>query len=235
MALKPNQTILNKYKILAEIGHGSFGYVYRAQEVDTGHIVAIKELRDDLPSELAAEARYRFANERKIGRRLNHPNIVKTYTTEQIDEKYYLVLEYMPGGSLRQMLKKQGQLSIETAVRITRQICAALTEIHRRDLVHRDITPNNIMFSADGTAKLMDFGLVQEPGGSSGRSWGKGGTHPGAPAYKSPEAETQREYLKARSDIFMLGAVLFEMLTGKNYKTQAEGTPPSRFRTDVPK
>lgn len=233
MALKPGTIFLSKYKILTEIGRGSFGYVYKAREVDTGHTVAIKELRDDLPPEMTEEAEYRFKNERIIGRSFDHPHIVKTYTVEQYQGRNYLVLEYMSGGSLRKMMDSKGPLSVDTAVNITRQICSALSEIHRRDLVHRDISPQNIMFATDGSAKLMDFGLVQEPGGSSGRSWGKGGRHPGTPAYKSPEAETQREYLKPRSDIFMLGAILFEMLTGRKYKNQPEGTPPSQLRPDI--
>ncbi len=235
MPLQSGQVLLGKYRILRIIGEGSFGRAYLADENLTHRKVAVKALRHDLPDSRQQKARERFEREIEIGSQLEHPHIVRMITYERQDDDVYLVLEYMEGGSLREQLDEKGPLQVNEAIRVAMDVCDALAYVHNHqlDLVHRDVTPSNILFTADGTAKLMDFGVMQSPGYTFTRWAGGGREHPGHPFYRAPEARFS-EPLRANADVYMLGCVLWEMLTGRTYKHQARGTPPSAFRPEIP-
>jgi serine/threonine-protein kinase len=259
--LAPDEELLNKYKISKTIGKGQFGRVYLAEEFSSPRKVAIKALRTDLPSSQLEEAeelfrprkvaikalrtdlpssqleeaQERFRREIEIGGVLAHPNIVRVLTSEQVGDTVYLVLDYMPGGSLRERLEQTRQLSVTEATQIALQIAEALGYLHQHslDLVHRDVSPDNILFSGEGAAHLADFGVVQSPKYSGSRfetehdRW-----HPVNPHYSPPEA-WEPQVLSASADVYMLGAVLWEMLTGRNYNKE-QNLPFCHFRTDVP-
>jgi serine/threonine protein kinase len=232
--------LLGKYRVEALAGHGSFGEVYHVTHIKLNAPMAIKVLRKDMPgvgSTYIRNARERFSIEAQLGYRLNHPNVIKV--SDFIEEKkgeLYLVMEYAPGGSLKDRLKKAGPLSVEEAVRLGIKVCAGLQAIHEKlHVVHRDIKPSNILFAEDGTARLCDLGLAQVEGDDSRRSvlGSLADRHPGTPMYMSPEQQDTKGYLLPSSDIFSLGCVLFEGLTGKPYKT-VYGAHVREHRPEIP-
>ena len=236
MRLAEGQTICNgKYEILRLIGEGGQSRVWLAREVARDLEVAIKEPLPVLSSLEREELEMRFQRELRLSARifqLEVPSVVRVVTAEEHGGETLLVLEYCAGGSLAERLK-QGPLAIDNAVQVALEVCAALEPVHDKlGLVHRDIKPSNILFTRDGCAKLSDFGLAQT--GESGRSALVGNRHPGTPGYMSPEQESATGYLTAASDLYSLGCVLFEMLTGKLYQRQRPGTLPSQLNADVP-
>ncbi len=242
MPLAPGQTILNKYRILELIGEGGFARVWLAEEPRFDHRkVAIKELlRDKLtPGEMEEQER-RFVQEIEIARLLEEhhvPNVVRALTVEHLeDDTPLLVMEYMPGGSLADLIDQHPQgLPIEQAVKITLDLCQALKTFHNLPAmpVHRDIKPSNVLFDTQGRAYLADFGLAQLPG-RSGRTQMQAEPHPGTPLYMAPEQARSPEPLTPAADLYALGCVLFEMLTGKPYKRVKPGTKPGQMRSEVP-
>ncbi|MBN1954839.1 MAG: serine/threonine protein kinase, partial [Anaerolineae bacterium] len=229
---------LGKYRIEGIIGEGAFGQVVKAWDTSLKRLVAIKELRRDAPgmgSTAFDEYAGRFRREAQVQAQFNHPHIVHVYELIDQGDTLYLVMEYVEGKDLREVMAERGPLAVDEAVRIAVEVLEALAAVHEHplDVVHRDVKPSNVLLTARGQAKLSDFGLAQVAA-ESGRSMGAGGHHPGTPLYMSPEQERTRAYLKARSDLYSVGCVLFELLTGELYKRQEEGTPPSALRTEVP-
>ena len=241
--LKPNVIILNTYQIERLLGQGAFGEVYLAQHVNLHVPRALKILRHDAPgmgSSIYSMGRERFTIEAQLGARLKHDHLVQVFDFQEQDGNLVLVMEYAAGGSLAERLaktKNEGkQLAIEEAVRIAQEIAAGLSLLHENDIVHRDLKPSNILFDAKGLAKVADFGLAQVPGGGQTRSM-LGSTalaHPGTPAYMSPEQARTIEHLTPASDVYALGLILFEMLSGRIYKNQVPGTRARDLRADTP-
>jgi hypothetical protein len=231
--LSPGDLLIDKYKIESIIGQGGFGQVYLAYDEAMDRRVAIKELLGrtaDTSPEQWQEYQRRFAKEAQVVSRISHPNVVTTYALEQDGEgNLYLITEYVEGGSLREMLQ-DGPLDVGRAVSIALDMAQAIEEIYRHDIVHRDIKPSNILIGGDGHAKLTDFGVAQV-GRETLRTQEKS-EHPGTPAYKSPEQATTTGYLDQRSDLYALGLVLYEMLTGALYVRNR--VPPHRLNPQVP-
>jgi len=218
--LSPGATLAH-YRIVGKIGAGGMGEVYRAQDNELGRSVALKFL----PSEVAAhQSRVkRFIQEAKAASSLNHPNILTVYEIGRAEEVIFIATEFVDGVTLRQYL--QQPLKLLTIVDIAIQIASALVAAHAAGIVHRDIKPENIMIRKDGLVKILDFGLAKltdshdsSSVGSEAPTMALVNTEPGAVlgtvAYMSPEQAAGRE-VDARSDIWSLGVVLYEMLTSR--------------------
>src|SRR5574341_778776 len=178
------RVIAGRYEIEEIIGQGGMGEVYRGRDTQTGRTVAIKSLKSDL---LVAQPDMleRFEREGEILRKLNHPSIVKMLDTVHSDDRHYLVMEYVEGGALADLLKKQPQLPVARVLEIALDLADALTRAHRLGVVHRDIKPGNVLLAADGTPRLTDFGTAHI--GDRTRLT-EAGTVIGTYAYLSPEA-----------------------------------------------
>jgi len=216
--MDPGEKLGNKYEIQRVIGSGEFGQVYRALDMNLNRDVAIKELHPDIPQDKYQEYRKRFKLESEVQGQFNHPHIVHVYELIKLaDGTLYLVMEYVDGGNLSERITK-APLPITEAVEICLKMFEALGKVHTHplDIVHRDVKPSNILLTGEGIPKLTDFGIAQL-GGASSRTW-VAQSHPGTPLYMSPEQERTTGYLGGASDIYSLGCVLFEMLTGKPYK-----------------
>lgn len=230
----PGSLLAGRYTITSVIGEGGFGQVYLGHDAGMDRPVAIKELLHDatfLSPEHRQAYQARFRKEAQVTSRFAHPNIVSAYALETGPHgDLYLILEYVDGGSLKQLLDAGEPLPIERAIAIAMDLCRAVEAIYARDIVHRDIKPSNILLSQDGTAKLTDFGIAQV-GHETHRTQGAVG-HPGTPAYKSPEQASTTGYLDQRSDLYAVGLVLYEMLTGQPY-VRGRGTA-RHLNPDVP-
>jgi DNA-binding NarL/FixJ family response regulator/predicted Ser/Thr protein kinase len=199
-----------RYEIEKLIGSGAVGRVYLGHDRQTGEPVAIKELMSDWVAR-APDSVERFRREGEALRKLNHPNIVKVLATLEENDQHYLVMEYVGGGSLADLLKRQPQLPIEQVISIGLELSDALSRAHHLDIIHRDLKPGNILLAEDGTPRLTDFGLAHI---GSYPALTTAGQLLGTFQYLSPEA-CQNQPLDARADIWSFGVVLFEMLTGQ--------------------
>jgi tRNA A-37 threonylcarbamoyl transferase component Bud32 len=202
---------LGPYEIVRQVGQGGMATVYLARDLRHDRQVAIKILRPELSAMLGAE---RFLHEIRVTANLQHPHILPLFDSGSADGRLFCVLSYVDGESLRARLNREKQLPIEEAVRIAREVASALEYAHRHGVIHRDIKPENILLQ-DGTALVADFGIalaLREAGGT--RLTGTGLTM-GTPQYMSPEQATADRQLDARSDVYSLAAVLYEMLTGE--------------------
>jgi formylglycine-generating enzyme required for sulfatase activity/serine/threonine protein kinase len=238
---QPDQTILSgKYKIEKLLGAGAFGEVYLATHLDLGVHRAIKVAHRNMPgfgSTRFEEAFDRFRQEAQIGARLKHDNLIQIFDFYDGEESLHLVMEYAAGGSLedklQQKLAKGETFSVEETITILKDVASGLVLLHdqRNPIVHRDLKPSNILFDAEEHAKIADLGLAQVPGGLSQRSrlGSVAQSHPGTPAYMSPEQEKTEAMLRPTSDIYTLGVIAFEMLTGVNYNMQPPGTKLSEL------
>ena len=198
-----------RYQIIEEIGRGGMARVYRALDPRFEREVAVKVL----PSEVMDEAmfRARFEREAKVIAALEHPAIVTVYDFGDQEGQPYLVMRYMPGGSLRERLA-QGEMPPEQAVTLVRRMASALDYAHERGIIHRDLKPGNILFDGRGDPFLTDFGIVKMAQGGATLT---GESIIGTPAYMSPEQAQGDTTIDHRTDVYSLGVILFEMLTGK--------------------
>lgn len=243
---QPNDIILNgKYKIEKQLGAGAFGEVYLATNTLLGVFQAIKVAHRAMPgfgSTRFEEAFGRFRQEADLGTRLSHPNLIKIYELVEDNQGLYLIMEYASGGNLADLLSKcqrnNEMLPVDIVVEIMRQLSLGLAVLHNKHapVVHRDLKPSNILFDADGNPKIADYGLAQVPHGLSQRSrlGSIAEPHPGTPMYMSPEQENSLAVLRPVSDVYALGLIFFELLTGVNYKMQRPGTLVTSFRKEVP-
>jgi serine/threonine-protein kinase len=198
--------IISYYKILEKLGEGGMGVVYKAEDTKLKRTVALKFLPQRLSS--SAQDKERFLQEAQSASALNHPNVCTIYDIQDFDGQTFIVMEYVDGKTLRDA--KQG-ISIKQAVDIIAQIAEGLAAAHEKGIVHRDIKGDNIMLRSDGRVQIMDFGLAKLQGASS---LTKAGSTIGTTAYMSPE-QVQGEEADHRTDIFALGVVMYELLTGQ--------------------
>ncbi len=150
---------LGKFEILEELGRGGFGIVYKARDKALKRLVAIKVLHPNLVNDPTFVARFR--QEAQIAAQLDHPNLVPVYEFGESEGRYYIVMGYMPGGSLKELIKKEGPLSKERALEILRQIGSGLAYAHSTGVIHRDLKPGNILFDAKGQARVSDMGFAK--------------------------------------------------------------------------
>lgn len=198
---------ITHYKIVAEVGRGSMGIVYKARDTKLNRTVAMKFLS---PSAVGNhEDKTRFMNEARAAAAVSHPNICTIYEIDEAEGHIFISMEFVEGRSLELMLAS-GPLETPDSVKIIMQVAEGLNEAHEKGVIHRDIKPGNIMITARGQAKIMDFGVAKSP---STTSITKAGTAVGTIAYMSPE-QSRGEPLDHRTDIWSLGVVLYEMLAG---------------------
>lgn len=205
--------VLGRYKILDIVGRGAMGIVYKAVDPVIDRIVAIKTVNLSLSKEDLAEYEARFQQEIKAAGRLNHPNIVTIYDVGRNAELAYMAMEFLDGQELKDLLATGNRPSVETTVDLIAQVADALAFAHEREVIHRDIKPSNIMVVKvpNGVmAKLTDFGIARMPASAVKTMTGM---ILGSPRYMSPE-QVIGKAIDFRSDIFSLGVVLYETLTG---------------------
>ena len=242
MPYNTGDILLDKYRIEEIIGKGAFGEVYRVTHLKLNALRALKVLRKDAPglgSTEYGEYQDRFKLEAQLGAKLNHPSFIQVHDFEMNGEDLLLVMEYAAGGNLSKRIEQAKQsvtpMPLGTVLAIAEEVAEGLAKLHEIDVVHRDLKPSNILFDEKGHAKVADFGLAQIPGGSILRSQlSNPPPHPGTPAYMSPEQKNSTDYLTPASDVYALGLVLFEMLTGRVYRSQRPGRRASSLREDIP-
>lgn len=200
---------LGRYEIESLLGEGGMGRVYKARDPMIERAVAIKTLGVALDDEQFAEFKERFFREARSAGRVNHPSVVTVFDVGESGGIAFMAMEYVEGRTLRAVLDAGAPLAVGAACRIGGQVAGALAAAHKRGIVHRDVKPTNIMIAADGVVKLMDFGIAR----LSDDMRTKTGLLVGSPTYVAPEQIVARG-ADARSDIYALGVVLYEMLTG---------------------
>src|SRR5258708_4056257 len=203
---------LDEFRILDVIGDGGFSVVYKAEDTQLERLVAIKQLNPGAFTEFGTEER--FIREAKIAASLNHPNIVSIYSFKQQGGSVLLVMEYLDGGSVRDLINEYGHLTSGTLLKLATHVCHALDVLHPRGIIHRDIKPENILCTTSGDFKLADFGLAHVAQLDRRRS--SAGPQSGTLLYMSPEQAAGKE-ITAQSDIYSFATVLYEALTGAYY------------------
>ncbi len=233
----PGRLLAGRYRIVALLGRGGMGEVYRADDLTLGQQVALKFLPEQATNDDALLER--FKNEVRVARRVSHPNVCRVYDVGEVDSYTFFTMEYVDGEDLASLLRRIGRLPSDKALEIARQLCAGLAAAHAKGVLHRDLKPANIMLDGRGQVVVTDFGLaglVDQIAGGDIRS--------GTPAYMAPEQLEGRE-VNVKSDIYALGLVLYEIFTGKRaynveslpelVRTRSESAPsrPSSVVKDI--
>src|SRR5438445_5652478 len=224
--------LAERYSIERELGHGGMATVYLAEDLKHRRSVALKVLSPDLAASLGTD---RFLREIDIAARLTHPHILPLHDSGEADGLLYYVMPYVEGESLRDRLSREQQLPIEDAVSIACEVASALSYAHSHDVIHRDVKPENILLSG-GEAIVADFGIAGALDAAGGSKLTRTGVVLGTPAYMSPEQAAGEQALDGRCDVYGLGCVLYEMLTGEPPFTgpTSQAIIAKRFSDPVP-
>jgi len=220
---KKEKKISDRYEILEELGRGGMGVVYRAKDLKLGRVVALKRILRSFDTGVA-----RFLQEARAIARLNHQNVVIVHDTGEDNIGPWLVMEYVEGGkTLKERVEQDGALPAEEVTSIGLALCRALSHAHRAGVIHRDVKPGNVLVTPDGVLKLSDFGLAREGRGEdlsiTGNAMGTGG-------FAAPEQMEDAKSVDHRADIFGLGAMLFQLATGKKPHVVKADMIPEQFR-----
>ena len=207
--LTTGSTFAGRYQIIEELGKGGMGKVYRALDKKLNEEVALKLIKPEISAD--KNIIERFKNELKLARKIGHRNVGRMYELLEHEGTHYITMEYVAGQDLKGLIRQSGQLAVGTTISIAKQVCEGLAEAHRFGVVHRDLKPSNIMIDKEGNARIMDFGIARSLGekGITGA-----GVMIGTPEYMSPE-QAEAKAVDQRSDIYSLGVILYEMLTGR--------------------
>jgi serine/threonine-protein kinase len=203
----PGELLAGRYRVVAPLGKGGMGEVYRADDLALGQPVALKFLPPPLagdPDRLA-----RFRKEVATARGVSHPNVCRVYDLGEHHGQLFLAMEYIDGEDLASLLRRVGRLPEEKGVEVARQLCGALAAVHDQGLLHRDLKPANVMLDGRGKVRLTDFGLAAAAADVTATE-----VRSGTPAYQAPE-QLCGEAVSVQSDLFALGLVLYEVFTGK--------------------
>ena len=237
--LAPGETV-DQYQVLDVIARSGMATIFRARDLENGHTVALKVPHLQYASDMVFHER--FKREEEIGQRLDHPAVIKVFQPRE-KSRLYLAMEYVDGELLRDRLRRERRLPIETAVALAIAIADALGYLHDHGVVHRDLKPENIMVTADRRVKLVDFGIALDTTLRK-MTWAGLSQTVGTPDYMAPE-QVKGKRGDARSDLYALGVILYEMLTGETpfqgdnvyaamrAKLQDDPTPPRRLRPDI--
>ena len=197
-----------RYDIIEELGRGGMGRVYRVEDTKVQEEIALKLIKPEISVDQKTIERFR--NELKIARKIAHRHVCRIFDLGEDNGTHFITMEYVPGEDLKNLIRRVGRLDTDTIVKIAKQICSGLSEAHRLGVVHRDLKPANIMIDKEGNTRIMDFGIARSlrTEGITGS-----GIMIGTPEYMSPEQAEAKE-IDSRSDIYSLGVLLFEMVTG---------------------
>ncbi len=210
MMLQIPGTRVGRFEIMAELGRGGMALVYQARQIDLDRIVALKVLSPALVQDTVYVDRFR--QEARRAANLEHPHIVPIYDIGEAEQLYYIAMQYIPGETLKDILERQGSLSVQQALAILTPVAQALSYAHRRGVIHRDIKPSNIMISNESWVYLTDFGLARDVNGAPGLT--RTGMVMGTPEYMSPEQAQGLPDIGPSADVYALGVVLYEVLSG---------------------
>ena len=207
--LTTGSTFAERYQIIEELGKGGMGKVYKVLDKEVNAKVALKLIKPEIAADKKTIERFR--NELKTARDISHKNICRMYDLNKEEGSYYITMEYVEGQDLKSLIRQTSQLAILTTLSIAKQVCEGLSEAHKLGTVHRDLKPSNIMVDKEGNARIMDFGIARSlmAKGITGA-----GVMIGTPEYMSPEQAEVKE-VDQRSDIYSLGVILYEMVTGR--------------------
>jgi serine/threonine-protein kinase len=207
--LTTGSTFAGRYKIIEELGKGGMGRVYKVLDSKIDEKIALKLIRPEVS--LDKNTITRFSNELKLARKIRHKNICQMFDLGEEKGTHFITMEFVPGEDLKSMIRMSGHLAVGTTISIAKQICEGLTEAHESGVVHRDLKPSNVMIDKGGNARIMDFGIARslKAKGITGS-----GVMIGTPEYMSPEQVEGKE-VDQRSDIYSLGVILYEMITGQ--------------------
>lgn len=233
---------IGRFEILSELGRGGMAVVYKARQTSPNRIVALKVL----PPELSLDRTYiaRFRQEADSAAALEHPNIVPIYVVDEAEGLHYIAMKFIDGRTLKEIIHERGALPLDETIRLVEQVASALDYAHSRGVIHRDIKPSNMMLDRSGWVYLTDFGLARGTGGGGGLTIA--GTVMGTPEYMSPEQAQGLPNVGPPTDIYALGVVIYEMLTGRMpfkadtpmgmlvARLQHAPIPPRDFRSDLP-
>jgi len=218
------RALRQRYDILTELGRGGMGIVYKGRDRETGDVVALKVLRPEIAADTAVIER--FKSELLLARKITHKNVCRVHDLSRFGAAAAISMEYIEGQSLRSVLQSLGGVALRRGLEWLRQICSALAEAHAQGVVHRDLKPENILITKDGNVKVMDFGIAR----SIEADVTLAGAFIGTPAYMSPE-QAEGKPADARSDIYTLGLILYEMFTG--HRTFHADTPAAFMHKHV--
>ncbi len=207
--LTTGSTFAGRYQIIEELGKGGMGKVYKVHDTKIKEKIALKLIKPEIAKD--KKTIERFSNELRLARKIRHKNICQMFDLGEDRGTHFITMEFVPGQDLKGLIRQSGQLAVGTTINIAKQICDGLTEAHKSGVVHRDLKPSNIMIDTDGDVRIMDFGIARslEAKGITGA-----GVMIGTPEYMSPEQVDGKD-TDQRSDIYSLGVILFEMVTGR--------------------
>lgn len=237
--IREGMFIADRYEVLGKIGAGGMSDVYKAKDQVLGRFVAIKVLKQEFSEDTTFVSKFHAEASAAAG--LEHPNIVNVYDVGSEEGMYYIVMEYIEGVTLKTYIEKKGQLSYKEAISIAIQVGRGIEAAHSKQIIHRDIKPQNIMISTDGKVKVTDFGIARAASSNTIHSDVMGSVH-----YTSPE-QARNGYVDHKSDIYSLGIVMYEMVTGRVpfdgdtavavaiQHLQEDMTPPSVYARELPK
>jgi len=218
-----------RYDFIEELGTGGMGNVYKVFDKKIKEEVALKILKPEIADEKTIE---RFSSELKLARKIRHENVCQMYDINEEEGTHYITMEYVAGEDLKSFIRRVGQLPVGKTISIAMQVCEGLSEAHKLGVVHRDLKPQNIMIDKEGNARIMDFGIARSV---KGKGITGAGMMIGTPEYMSPEQVEAKE-VDQRSDIYSLGVILYEMVTGR---VPFEGDTPFaigvKHKSEIPK